>query len=547
MNNSKETKIDLEQLDRLLEDSESPVFGIKFDKLIPMVVLNWQYFLLSMIIFVSGAIIYLRYTDPSYKLSARMLIKDERKQNSNASQLLSSLTDLGFVSNSAGIDNEVEVLQSRILMRDVVRELHLNVEYRFKARIKNELVYRKQPVSVELDPVVLDSLDKDYIDWSEISNVQMEITREKDGYFVKGRTHHSGNEKGSRDHTFQKKIDSLPASVSTVLGTLTLTASDRFQMQAGETYTVTILPPMLVAANYLSAVTVEPTSKRTDIAMITLIDKNSQRGMDFLRRLAVCYNRRANADKNEVALRTEEFIKERVKKINEELGLTEDELANYKRSHAVTGLSVDATQAVQLSNQFSARLSDANAQIRLIDYLREYVGNPRNKYQVIPSNVGLTDGATTQLINDYNRTVLNRNRLLTVANEEAPQVQTLTATIDDMAAGPPFGRHRQAGYHGAICKIPKPGGRSTSPGTGADEDWPPSGGAVGHPAAAPTEARGEQYLARSDCRQRQAYRRAAQRRNCATQKGSGAPYSPAVGVYPAFVHHLAHQYAALPH
>lgn len=435
MNNSKETKIDLEQLDRLLEDSESPFWGIKFNKLIPMVVLNWQYFLFSMIIFVSGAIIYLRYTDPSYKLSARMLIKDERKQNSNASQLFSSLTDLGFVSNSAGIDNEVEVLQSRILMRDVVRELHLNTEYRFKARIKNELVYRKQPVSVELDPVVLDSLDKDYIDWSEISNIQMEITRKKDGYFVKGRTHHSGNEKGSRNHTFQEKIDSLPASVSTALGTLTLTASDRFQMQAGETYTVTILPPMLVAANYLSAVTIEPTSKRTDIAMITLIDKNSQRGMDFLRRLAVCYNRRANADKNEVALRTEEFIKERVKKINEELGLTEDELADYKRRHSMTGLSVDATQAVQLSNQFSARLSDANAQIRLIDYLREYVGDPRNKYQVIPSNVGLTDGATNQLISEYNRTVLNRNRLLTVANEEAPQVQTLTATIDDMAAG----------------------------------------------------------------------------------------------------------------
>ena len=40
MNNSKETKIDLEQLDRLLEYSESPFFGIKFDKLIPMVVLQ---------------------------------------------------------------------------------------------------------------------------------------------------------------------------------------------------------------------------------------------------------------------------------------------------------------------------------------------------------------------------------------------------------------------------------------------------------------------------------------------------------------------------
>ena len=435
MNNSKEIKIDLEQLDRLLEDSESSFWGIKFDKLIPMVVLNWQYFLFSMIIFVSGAIIYLRYTEASYKLSARMLIKDEQKQNRNASQLLSSMTDFGFVTNSAGIDNEVEFLQSRILMRDVVRELHLNTEYRFKARIKKELVYRKRPVSVELDPVVLDSLDKDFLDSDIKSGIKMELTRNKKGYSVVGYVYQPGNEDVKSVQDFQEKIDTLPAYINTGLGTLTLTASDRYQMKTGDTYVITILPPMMVATNYLSAMTVEPISKRTDIAMVTLTDKNPQRGMDFLRRLAVCYNRRANADKNEVALRTEEFINERVKKINEELGLTEDELADYKRRHAVTGFSVDATQAVQMSNQFSARLSEADAQIRLIDYLRDYVGDPRNKYLVIPSNVGLTDGATTQLIKDYNQTVLNRNRLLTVANDEAPQVQTLTATIDDMAAG----------------------------------------------------------------------------------------------------------------
>ncbi|WP_197018813.1 exopolysaccharide transport family protein [Prevotella sp. P6B4] len=434
---SDKVEFDLEDLDDLkdLIGDERKRADFSFQKVFSLLVLNWQYFLFSFIIFVSGAILYLRYTEPTYKLSARMLIKDERKQNSNASQLLTNMIDLGFVTNSSGIDNEVEVMQSRILMRDVVRELHLNAEFRIKGHVMDKIVYRKQALNVEMDPVVLDSLDKDYMEWGEKSSIRMEITRKKDGYFVEGATYQSGNEKDSRSQPFQENIDSLPASVNTALGTLTLTASQRFQMQTGETYIVTILPPMLVATNCLSAMTVEPTSKRTDIAMVTLTDKNPQRGMDFLRRLAVCYNRRANADKNEVALRTEEFINERVKKINEELGLTEDELADYKRRHSMTGLSMDAAQAVQLSNQFSARLSETDAQIRLIDYLRDYVGDPRNKYQVIPSNVGLTDGATTQLISDYNQTVLKRNRLLTVANEEAPQVQTLTATIDDMAAG----------------------------------------------------------------------------------------------------------------
>lgn len=432
MNDSKETKIDLDQLESLLEDSERPSSGFKLQKLISLVVLNWQYFLYSLIIFVSGAILYLRYTEPTYKLSARILIKEDDKKSNNASQLLSNMMEVGFVSNSSGIDNEVEVIRSRVLMRDVVRQLHLNAEYRLKGRVMDKLVYRKQPVEVELDPFVLDSLDREFIEWGYISSINMEITRDRDGYSIVGTVYQSGKEHGDRIQHFKERIDSLPACINTALGIMTLTASDRFQMRPNESYIVTIMPPMVTATNYLSSMTVEPTSKRTDIAQLTLKDKNPQRGMDFLRQLAVCYNRRANADKNEVALRTEEFINKRVEKINEELGLTEDELTNFKRSHTVTSLQVDATQAVQLSNQFSSRLSEIDAQIRLIDYLRDYVGDPRNKYQVIPSNVGLTDGATTQLISDYNSTVLNRNRLLTAAKEDAPQVLTLTATIDDL-------------------------------------------------------------------------------------------------------------------
>ena len=130
----------------------------------------------------------------------------------------------------------------------------------------------------------------------------------------------------------------------------------------------------------------------------------------------ICYNRQANADKNEVALRTEEFINDRMAKINDELGSTESEIQKFKQQNAVTSLS-DASQAVQMSNEYSTRLSEANSQIQMLDYLREYVNNPNNRYEIIPSNVGLTDGASTSLINSYNKAVQDRNRLLKAASE----------------------------------------------------------------------------------------------------------------------------------
>jgi hypothetical protein len=219
---------------------------------------------------------------------------------------------------------------------------------------------------------------------------------------------------------FTCKFDSLPATFKTKYGSLTFTSNLVGEpLTADRDWIVTITPPMAVATNYLSRLTVAPTSKMTSIAELTLKDENVRRGLDFISQLAICYNNQANADKNEIALRTEEFINDRMTKINEELGLSDSKIEDIKRSSGVTTLS-DASQSVQMSNEFSARLSEANSQVQMLDYLRDYVNNPKNRYGIIPSNVGLTDGSAVALINDYNQAVQNRNRLLKAASEEAP-------------------------------------------------------------------------------------------------------------------------------
>ena len=237
---------------------------------------------------------------------------------------------------------------------------------------------------------------------------------------------------GNKEHeAFIHRADTLPTTVKTPLGILTMTENANRVFGEGKIYLVTIRPPMQVATEYLSRLTIAPTTKYTSIAELSLTDKNYRRGMDVLRQLTVCYNRQANADKNEVALRTEEFINDRMAKINDELGSTESRIQEFKQQNAVTSLA-DASQSVQMSNEFSTRLSEANSQIQMLDYLREYVNNPKNRYEIIPSNVGLTDGASTSLIQNYNKAVQDRNRLLKAASEQAPQVQTLTATIDEL-------------------------------------------------------------------------------------------------------------------
>ncbi len=412
------------------DNSESGLFGeLNFQTIFAALVLYWHWFLLSLIIFVCGALIYLRYTEPVYSVSARMLIKDENPKRRNANQMLSNMEDFGFLTNSTGIDNEMEILQSSLLMRDVVKDLKVYTEYRSVGRVINSIMYNTQPLNVDLDPVHLDSLDINLL--TGVRSIKMSLTREGGYYVVRGSLWHNKQEL----KPFSRRFKSLPASFATDYGTLTFTKNVGHDLEAGQECLVTIMPPMQVATSYLGALSIQPTSKMTTIAELTLRDKNVNRAMDFLRQIAICYNRQANADKNEIALRTEEFINERIAMINAELGSTEGTIEEFKRRNALTDVSVDANTSVQMSAQYSAQLSEADAQLQILDDLRAYVNNPKNKYQVIPSNVGMTDGGSMSLINSYNQAVQERNRLLMAASEESPQVKTLTATIENMQSG----------------------------------------------------------------------------------------------------------------
>ena len=385
-------------------------------------VLNWPWFLLSLFIFVCGAMIYLRYADPVYSVSMKMYIKDEVSNRRPSNQMLSNMQDMGFITNSTGIENEVEILKTRRLAEDAVRDLKIYTEYYTDGKLKRCLVYKYQPVNVDLDAESLNKLDK-----VAPGGFTFFITRRSDKYEVES----------DKCQPFKGSFVNMPDSLKTPYGTLIFTTNvveGVNPMTNGEKLIVTIYPPKVMAARYANSLSADPTSKMTSIALITLKDKSVERGIDYLNQLVECYNRQANADKNEIAFKTEEFINKRLEKITNELGMTEGELEEYKRTHSLTELRLDATQTLTQSSQYAAKLADANTQIMLLDYLREHVNDPSNKYQIIPSNVGMTDPISASLINEYNKTVQERERMLRSASENAPQVITLTNTLDNLTA-----------------------------------------------------------------------------------------------------------------
>lgn len=164
---------------------------------------------------------------------------------------------------------------------------------------------------------------------------------------------------------------------------------------------------------------------------MTITDAVPQRAIEYLRQLTICYNRQANEDKNEIAKRTEKFIDERLDKINHELGNTDGAIEQYKRSQQLVEFKTDARETSANAINYEQKLADANTQLALIKNV-SYVANHIDLTQLLPANIGLDDNSINSLIAEYNKLVLERNRILRTAAENSLVVEPLTDQLHDI-------------------------------------------------------------------------------------------------------------------
>ena len=190
--------------------------------------------------------------------------------------------------------------------------------------------------------------------------------------------------------------------------------------------------PFRVAKGYQWALEIAPTSKTTSVAVVSLMNTNIQRGQDFINKLMEMYNRNTNNDKNEVAEKTREFINERIKIIDEELGSTENKLEAFKRNAGLTDISSDAQLAVSGNAEYERKRVENGTQINLVRDLVKYINNPSNEYEVLPGNIGLSDDGLTTQIERYNELIIERKRLLRTSTESNPMIVNLDTSIRAM-------------------------------------------------------------------------------------------------------------------
>lgn len=415
------------ELEDLQEQEEQS--ALDFQTIYSTLILNWKWFLLSIVLCCALAVAYVKLAPKVFQSSTKILIKDDESKKSGgaagaAAAAMSNLS-LGFMSCSNGIDNETEILNSRFLVQQTIKNLKLYAEYKHGGMLADTLIYAKQEVNVDMDTTSLKQLN---------APMKLTITREGGIYHVKGKYFKPIDAETFEKAPYEinKTLAKLPAQIRTKAGTLTLTQNPVYELKEGTELKVEMISPFKASKEYFKRLTMNQTKKTANTVELTFNDESRERGVDFLNGLIDAYNYQANIDKNEIQKRTEDFINSRLAKISTELTGNDTNLEKYKQKNRMVDIGLNAKQAVLSSDQFDQELNKANMQVELLNEIGKYMDQPANKYQPIPTNVGLEDESATALIGQYNSLALTRKQLLHSASEDSPVVTPITAQLEDL-------------------------------------------------------------------------------------------------------------------
>lgn len=342
--------------------------GPGFNKIIFRYLPYWPLFLFLIIIGIAGAWIYLRYTVPIYESVASILIKDERKTMD--SQILQELNPFG---SGKIVENEIEILRSRYLNREVVKNLGLYAPITQEGTVVSRSGYVYSPIHIQVkQPDSLQPANKIYFTFNQDSSTV----------------------------TIDEKEYKLNEWVETDYGTLRFINNPRYsrttEMQVPIYFS--LVPVQRVANGIRGRLQINSSGKASTVLTLRLRDEVPQRAEDILNMLIAEYNEAAINDKNALAANTLEFVNDRLSFVVNELDSVESRMQQYRTSQGVYDISEQGRQFLQSVGTSDQRLSEINIQLDVLDQVENYVSGKSSGSRIVPSTMGINDPLLTGLL-----------------------------------------------------------------------------------------------------------------------------------------------------
>ncbi len=400
--------------------------SISFKDLLWICLSRWYWFAISLVIFMGFACYKLLSTPKVYERSTQLLIKDE-DSGGGVGSIGNEFSNMGFLRSYSNLNNEMVSMTAPTVMYEVVRRLGLDVTYSVDGRFHAwELYGPSLPIKISFPEL------------KENEGMSLTATIKPDGSIdLSGFT--EKNAEGEIVPLEEVISVKAPVGIDTVA-----TPNGKIVLCPNPAYTKPETPaandlvinvsrsPLKSAVGRYTGELSSEIPEDTRIIALTCRDVNTARAEDLLNAVTEVYNENWVRDKNRVSISTAEFIKERLAVIENELGSVDSDISSYKSTHMVP----DITQASQLyfkrASEAGDEVLDLNNRLGIARYIRDYLTNSSNSFNVLPANAGLQNLSVESQITEYNKLLLNRNNLVENSSENNPLVVDLDSQLAGM-------------------------------------------------------------------------------------------------------------------
>ena len=381
---------------------------------------NWKWFVLSAIVCVGLARLYLASRSYIYQRQAVMLVKDDAGGSGGRRSNISTdaLMQLNGVLAGTSVKNEVYILHSFQLSREVAKNLHLDVLYNFERRLKNISLYNNRPITVDfLQPFTVPVtfyLDIESTQECAIHDVKMGIPMKESSYAANVR---------------------IGQKLQTPFGDIVVTPMDgNMKAFIGKTIKITRVSLDDAAIMIMNKCSSSELDKESTLVRITCNDTNIERADDILSGLLDAYKQSIIEDKNQIAQSTAAFIDSRIQLIYQELSDVEGRMADFKQSSGLMDIKANSETFLAQSTSARQRTIQAEMQYSMVQYLVDYLTENSKGNSLIPTMGGINDNGIQAQIAQYNQMMLNRNKLAENTSESSPSIKEFDNNLSQMHA-----------------------------------------------------------------------------------------------------------------
>lgn len=368
---------------------------------------KWPWFLLSLLIAVMMAWLYLRYTPKEYSTSASVLISTGDTKNSSISMEDFSNLSLGGSIGANNLQDEIAIMKSKPILYNLVKKLNLDFQVANEGRVITTTVYDQNPIFGNLEILDKKKYRSQSFILSPLNEVSFNLSQE-DG--------------PEQKYKFGQQIQ-IKNAIFTVYR--------RPMTKLKNPLKINLLRPDEVVNKLEQNIIAQQDSKnKSSIITLTLVGKIPQKSENILNELIKEYNIDAIDNKNLESQNTGKFIDGRLDLITKELGNIEDQKATFKRNNQITDLVTQAQLSVENANEATKKIMDVGTQLEMVNSVLSYAGSANNE-QLLPSNLGMPSGLDN-VINEYNQLVLTRNKTLKQATNSNPAVIQFNRDISSM-------------------------------------------------------------------------------------------------------------------